>query len=190
MYSGRYPKAVEQLQRSLAIKSNATTYSSLAATYYLQHRFPEALSAIETAIDLDSRRYYFWGNLGIYCKWTPGSEGKMVSALEKAVELANKYLEVSPKDYDVRADLAEYYARLGNKNAALAQLNLIPAAARQARLTRFAIVYELTQDRAKAIQSLAANVKNPATLHQIKDDPDLAALWSDPALQKAIGAAR
>ncbi|MCC6368490.1 MAG: protein kinase [Bryobacterales bacterium] len=186
-FQGRYAQAVSELQQSLKLKSNATTYGTLAATFYLQHRFVDALSAIETAIDLDANRYFFWGNLGIYCKWTPGNEGKSASAFHKAIELGQKFLQVTPNDYDVRANLAEYKARLGDKGGALAELERIPEAARHARLARLAIVYELTGNRRKAVELLIASVKNPATLHQIEDDPDLAGLWADPELQRAIG---
>ncbi|MCZ2149776.1 MAG: protein kinase [Bryobacterales bacterium] len=188
-FQGRYGQAVNELQQSLKLKSNATTYGTLAATFYLQHRFVDALSAIETAIDLDANRYFFWGNLGIYCKWTPGNEGKSASAFHKAIELGQKFLQVTPNDYDVRANLAEYKARLGDKAGALAEMERIPETARRARLARLAIVYELTGNRPRAVELLAASVKNPATLHQIEDDPDLAGLWADPALRNALGKA-
>ncbi len=180
---GRYPEAVSELQRSLKLKSSASTYASLASAYYRRHQYAEAIAAVDTALDLDPKRYYFWGNLGIYCKWNPGSQGRSRSALDKAIELARRFLEVSPNDMEVRADLAEYYARVGNKNAALAQIDRIPQAQRPPVMDRIAIVYELTGNRAKALPLLAAALKNPATWNQFKDDPELAGLWADPAVQ-------
>jgi len=53
-------------------------------------------------------------------------------------------------------------------------------------MDRLAIVYEFTGNRAKAIPLLASALKNPAAWNQIKDDPDLANLWSDPALQAEL----
>jgi eukaryotic-like serine/threonine-protein kinase len=187
---GRYALAVEGLQRSLRLKSNATTYASLGSAYYRQRRYAEAVTAVETAIDLEPRRYYFWGNLGIYARRAPGSEGKSAAAFAKAIELAQGFVKVSPNEYDARADLAEYYARTGRTPAALAEIARIPASARLARIHRIAIVNELAGRRADAISAIAGAVKNPATLRQIQDDPDLAALWSDPALQAVIGSKR
>ena len=48
----------------------------------------------------------------------------------------------------------------------------------------------LTGNRAKAIELIRSKVTNPASLTQIKDDPDLAALWNDPKFQAAIPQAR
>ena len=44
-------------------------------------------------------------------------------------------------------------------------------------------MYELTGHRDRAIAVVKANLKNPSSLNQIKDDPDLAALWRDAKLQ-------
>ena len=187
LQQGRYKDAVEELQISLRIKSNARTYMTLGTTYYYQHRFPEAVSALETAIDLDSNRYYYWGDLGIYYGWTPGHEAKATAALRRAVELGEKQLEVTPKDYDVRANLAEYRARLGDAKRSQAEIDQIPEPARRPRASRLAIAYELNGDRQKAIRLVQSQLRNQASLNQIKDDPDLAGLWRDPAFQKAIG---
>ena len=124
----------------------------------------------------------------MYCKWNPGSEGRSRPAFDKAIELARKFLEVSPRNPDVLADIGEYYARLGNKEAALTEIAKIPEAARPTRITRIAIVYEFTGNRSKAIPLLAATLKDPAALREIQNDPDLAALWSDAAVQKLVQA--
>jgi len=186
LQQGRYQEAIEELQQSIRLKPNPRTYMTLGATYYYQHRFPEAVSALETAIDLDANGYYYWGNLGIYYKWSPGDGGKAAPALLKAIELAEKLLEVTPNDYDIRANLAEYRARLGKAKEALAEIGHIPDRERQARASRLAVVYELTGNRAQAIQFIGSTLTNPASLNQIKDDPDLARLWMDAAFQKAI----
>jgi serine/threonine-protein kinase len=190
LLQGRYQEAIEELQQSLRIKPNPRTYMTLGATYYYQHRFSEAVSGLETAIDLDANGYFYWGNLGIYYKWTPGDEGKAAPALQRAIELAEKALEVTPTDYDIRADLAEYRARLGDAKGAIAEIGRIPESERRSRASRLAIAYELTGNRAQAIEFLRSTLTNPASLNQIKDDPDLAGLWMDPAFQKAIQQAR
>jgi tetratricopeptide (TPR) repeat protein len=174
---GRYKDAVEEYQQALRIRSSAPTYAALGGAYYYQHRFAEAVSALEAAIDLDSNDYRYWGNLGIYYKWTPGASAKSAPALRKAIELAAKYAETNKSDYSVHANLAEYRARLGDARGALEEIEAIPASARAPFTTRLAIVYELTGRRDRAIQVIRSNMKSPASLNQIKDDPDLAALW-------------
>ena len=183
---GRYREAIEELQKGLKIKSNVISYQALGSAYFLEHRFQEATSAAETAIDLDSTKYTAWGNLGIYYKWTPGNEAKSAAALRKASEMARQILQTTPTDYNLRANLAEYEARLGNQKGSQEEIDRIPASARKGLASKLAIAYELTGHRKKAIELISANLGSAASLGQIRDDPDLARLWADPAFQKAI----
>ncbi|MDZ4798550.1 MAG: tetratricopeptide repeat protein, partial [Bryobacteraceae bacterium] len=188
MVQGRYPEALEALQRSLKNHQASRTYMSLATTYFYMHRFREASTAGETAVDLDPSRHDHWGNLGIFYKWTPGSESRSEAALRKAVELAEKRLLGTPGDSSVYADLAEYRARLGDKAGSMAAIEKIPQAARQGVASRLAIAYELCGNRTQAVEFLRSTVKNAATLSLIRDDPDLAGLWADARFQQAIAA--
>jgi tetratricopeptide (TPR) repeat protein/TolB-like protein len=174
---GRYRDAIGEFQQALRIHSSGATYAALGGSYFYEHRFPEAVAALETAIDLNSSNYRYWGNLGIYYRWAPGNEAKSTAALHRAIELALQSAETTQSDYSVHANLAEYRARLGEGKAALAEIERIPVTARGPLTTRIAIVYELTGHRNQAIAAIRANLKSPASLNQIKDDPDLAALW-------------
>ena len=183
---GRYPDALEVLQKSLKIRSSARTYLTLSATYFYQHRFQDAASAIETAIDLDPSFYEYWGNLGIYYNRIPGAEARVAPALRRAIELAAKRLEITPTAYEIRAALAEYRARLGDSKGTLAEIDRIPATSRQALANRIAVAYEFTRNRMKAIEMIRQTFTNPASLTQIRDDPDPASLWADPLFQQAL----
>ena len=187
---GKYREAVVQFQRALKIQSSARTYAALGAAYFYQHLYADAVSAAETAIDLDSNNFIFWGNVGIYYRWTKGSEQKSKMALERAVELVGKYLETAPTNYDARADLAEYLARLGKKSTALAELKKIPLAAFKPRASRLALVYELVGQRRDALDLIRANVTTTAGLNQIRDDPDLEGLWNSAEMRKIAGSVR
>jgi hypothetical protein len=97
-----------------------------------------------------------------------------------------KFLETRRTDYNLRADRAEYRARLGDAKGALVEIDSLPAAARKPLTTRLALAYQLTGHRDRAIEVVRASFTSPASLNQIKDDPDLAALWKDPTFQKAL----
>lgn len=183
---GRYREAIEEFQHTLKIASNARTYGALAGAYFFEHRFAEAVTAGEAALDLDSTDYRYFGNLGAYYKWAPGNEAKAPAALRRAIELATKVKEARPNDNDVRANLAEYYARLGDGKTALAEIEKIPTAARKPLTTRLALAYELTGHREQAVDVVRTNFSTAASLNQIKDDPDLSALWKDAKFQQAI----
>ena len=63
------------------------------------------MSALETALDLDSTRYYY---LGTCNKWIPGDRAKSAPALQRAIEFAERQFAVTPKDYELVADLARH----------------------------------------------------------------------------------
>jgi serine/threonine protein kinase/tetratricopeptide (TPR) repeat protein len=181
--NGRYKEAVEEYERALRIRTTAGTYARLAEPLFYQHRFQEAVSAGEAAIDLDSTDYRYWGNLGVYYRWSAGNEAKAVPALRRAIELGLKVAETRKSDYNVVANLSEYRARLGQAKESLALLDQIPVTARGPLASRLAIVYELTGNHAKAIDMIRSNLKSASSWNTIKDHPDLAAVWRDAKLR-------
>jgi tetratricopeptide (TPR) repeat protein len=186
LFQGRYNDALDRLLRSLKSQASDRTYVALGATYYYLHRFPEAVAAVETANDISPERYEHWGNLGAYYKWVKGSEARAIPALRKAAEMAEKRLQVTPNAYTVRADLSEYWARLGEKKKAMAEIERIPKQARKPVAPVIATAYELIGERAAAIDVLCSNITNPVGLNRIRDDPELQGLWRDPALRRRL----
>jgi tetratricopeptide (TPR) repeat protein len=170
-------EALNEVQEGLRIRSTASLYGMLGSVYFFQHRFQDAVNALDTATELSPNTYRYWGNLGIYAKWAPGNEGKSEAALRHALEMATKAAEAAKTDYNIRASVAEYRARLGDVAGATAELSRIPEAARAGLTGRFAIVYELTGQHDKAVAVVRQTLKNPASLTQIRDDPDLAPVW-------------
>ena len=168
-----------ELREALKIRSNPFSMPPWEAFYYYQHQFPAAVTALETATDLSPDIYWCWGNLGIYAKWAPGNEAKSTAALTRALQLAVKEAELDKTNYGIRASIAEYKARLGDTKGALAELERIPEAMRRALTVRFSIVYELSGMHQRAIAVVRQNMTGSASLNQIKDDPDLAAVWRD-----------
>ncbi|NDJ11952.1 MAG: serine/threonine-protein kinase [Acidobacteriia bacterium] len=185
IFEARYADAEVELQKALKLRNSAASWAMLAGARFFAHRYHEATASMEAALELDALNPAFWGNLGIYYKWTPGNEGKSKAALGKALEMTVKALETMPDDYRARVNLAEYRARLGDSQGALAELRRVPEAAQKRRAPNVVLILELTGKRADAIRTTADNIA-PAALYQIRDDPDLAKLWVDPALQKAL----
>lgn len=176
---GRYKESIEEYKQALRIRPSAMAYAGLGGAYFYKHRYQDAVTAVETATDLDPNEYRFWGNLGSYCHWAPGNESKCAPALRRAIELATRLAATKQSDYEIHANLAEYYVRLGDKKRALEEIAKIPPPARRPFTARLAIVYELTGQRDQAIEVVRQNLKSAATLNQIKDEPDLAAVWHE-----------
>lgn len=183
---GKYDDSVELLKKSLTLKENASAWVSLGLAYYYQHKFPEAVAATEAGLQIDSSQYRWWGNLGAFCKWAPGNEKKGQEALRHAVEMGRRMLAATPTDYSLRANLAEYEARLGNSGRAIEEMNLIPAAVRPRFGSRLAVAWELTGHRKEAVNLIRASMTTVVSLNQIRDDPDLAGVWNDPAMRAFV----
>lgn len=88
------------------------------------------------------------------------------------------------------ANLAEYWARLGDVGRALAELDKIPRSARRSRASRFAIVYELTGTRREAIDVIKSSFSMAASLNQVRDDPDLSSLWNSAEMRQIAASVR
>jgi tetratricopeptide (TPR) repeat protein len=183
---GRYAEAVTQIRKSLDFKPSAVAWSNLASAYFFEHRFPDAVAAAETARDLGDKAFYLWGNLAIYYKHVPGSEAKSGPAFQRAIELAEKSLKVTPDDYEARSSLAEYHAHLGNARRTLEEIGRIPAQSRKPVAIQLILAYELAGYRAQAIEIVRTCISRPESLHEIRNDPDLVKLWNDPEFQKTI----
>lgn len=186
MSLGRYREAREQLEVALRLRPNAVTYGTLGVALYYEGKFTEAVSALETSIDLDPNDYSQWGNLGTAYRWAPGGSAKAAMAFRRAVELGENRLLVTPKAHRVRANLAEYYAKLGQREKALARVEEIPPAVRSTYAFRIALVYELLGQRAEAIRTLRSLLSDTSVLNDVRYDPDLAGLWNDRAFQQAM----
>ncbi len=186
MRQGRYKDAREQLQKTLKIMPSARAYGALMGAYYYEGRFDEAAAAMEAGIDLDSTNYSLYGNLGSAYRWSKGNEGKAEAAFRRAIELGQKALEVTPQDDNIRANLAEYWAKLGQPKKALEQLDQIPVEVRGKYAGRIAVVYELTGQRKKAIETATQLATDTVLLNEMKNEPELKGLWSDASFQAAI----
>jgi tetratricopeptide (TPR) repeat protein/TolB-like protein len=182
MQEGNFQRAADMIGKTIQFEPSPRTYATLGFAYYYLRRYQDAAAALQSGIDLNPNIYALWGNLGTIYRHLPGNEQKAQDAFRKAIELANKSLEVLKSDNNAHANLAEYWAKLGVREKALAQINLIPEAARGPYMDRIVLAYELTGNRKRAIAAVKSLKPGDAALVFLKSDPDLESLWKDPAL--------
>ena len=183
MSDGNFHRASDMLSKAIRFEPAPRTYSTLGIAYYYQRRYQEAAVALKSAVDLDPNRYTSWGNLGTINRHLPGSEPPAREAFQKAIALAGKTLAVMKADYNTHANLAEYWAKLGDKRKALAEIDLIPDSERGPLMDRLILAYELTGDRKRAITAVKSLPPGHSALVYSKNDPDLEPLWRDPDLR-------
>jgi serine/threonine protein kinase len=189
---GRDDDAAAALQHALEVKPTADVYNNLGTIRFYQGHYAEAVPAFEKTVQLGASSFDNWGNLGDAYRWTPGNESKAKSAYETAIRLVREAVSKHPEQLDLRADLAMYLAKNGEKQAALEALQ--PVEQSQTRdpnlLYNSAVVYELCGNRPKALAALGAVVKAGGSIGDIKNEPEFVHLRSDPRYQlDVLGAA-
>jgi serine/threonine-protein kinase len=184
--------AAAALQHALEIKPTADVYNNLGYIRFYQGHYAEAVPAFEKTVQLGANAFDNWGNLGDAYRWTPGNEAKAKQAYQTAARLVREEIAKHPDELELHADLALYLAKGGDKQAALQQIMIVEEARTKnpAILYNSALVYELSGDRTKAINALAASVKAGEGLPDIKSEPELVHLRADPRYQlDVLGAA-
>jgi hypothetical protein len=92
-------------------------------------------------------------------------------------------------DTAVRSSLASYLAKGGDTASALAEVAQIDRTPSNSPATLFktALVYELAHDRDKALDALGRALKAGYARSEIDNEPELAALRSDPRYRAVVG---
>jgi tetratricopeptide (TPR) repeat protein len=185
---GKYEEAIIESQKSIAIRPNLNAYLSLGTAYFGLRRYADAAATYEQGLKLDPKSYTNWGNLGDARYWTPGLRAKAPEAYSKAIELAGKKLQVTPRDETALSLQATYYAMLDNKPAALAALKKALAINPQNADLRFraALVYNHFGDTDQTLKWIAKALEAGYPAKSIRDTPDFEGLKSDPRFDKAL----
>ena len=184
MDEGRFREASQRIQQTLRFAPTSRTYTTLGFAYYYQRRYAEAADALNRSKELNDKAYRAWGNLGTVYRHLPGMESKAREAFRKAIDLASEDLAVHKRDDNTFANLAEYWAKLGNKAEALQAVNRISPAKRVDFADRIVLAYELTGDRKRAVETVKSIPPGDPSLVFIRKDPDLEPLWLDPSLSR------
>ena len=185
---GRTDEAIADFQKSLAIKPTYFAYSNLGTLLFFQGRYGEAVLMFEKAAALAPNDYEVQRNLADAYRWAPGLAQKAPPAYRRAIELAQNQLRVNPRDSTAYSILAICWVKLGEKNKAL---EAITTARREspgdvAILSNAVQVYHLVGLRQRALETLAAAVRGGYSLAEIRAEPELAGLRSDPRYPKIV----
>ncbi|MBI2813688.1 MAG: tetratricopeptide repeat protein [Opitutae bacterium] len=185
---GRREKAAEFLQRSLDLKASAPALSNLGTLRFQEGHYAEAATLFERAHSLAPRDHVLLGNLGDALRHLPGRSAEARPVYERAIQLAEDFLQVNPKDPAARASLARYCAFSGNLPRALAEIeqarSLAPA--NLPIMISAALVFERAGQRDQALASLLRALKEGYARADIEKNPDLQALRSDPQFPPAV----
>jgi serine/threonine-protein kinase len=181
--NGQYAEAADTFQRALELDAtDAQTWANLGTARYFQGDYLAAVRAMAKAVELAPHRYLYWGNLGDSYRWAEGLKSRAGRAYENAIRLVRERLAATPNDAETRSSLAVYLAKLGDTAGALAELAQVEKVPGRGKgiLFKTALVYELAGDRDKALAALGRAIGAGYSRHEIANEPELAALRSDP----------
>lgn len=125
---GDFEDAASAWTRSLELEPTRTAYMNVGSSYFFLGRFDDAVRMYLKASELAPDDFEVWGSLGDAYRFAAGGEEQSRSAYRKAIELGERLLEINPRDENVAAPLAQYYANTGDAGRARELMTLAEAA--------------------------------------------------------------
>jgi hypothetical protein len=118
----------------------------------------------------------------------PGSEDKARLAFSRAVPLVEAGLKNTPSDPDLQTRLALYVAKHGDPARAGKELGRWETFPKKSPASHFRalLTHEILGDRAAALASLEATLAAGYAFKEIRDEPELAKLRSDPRYHRIV----
>lgn len=190
-YLGRQDEAMEAFENSLAIEPNYGAYSNLATMYFFDEEYIKAAETYKEALALNDSDYNVWSYLAsAYKQLEPPMEDEYRQALLKAREMAEKQLEVNPRNVGILIDLVNFNVDLEDESSARGLLNQVVAMepSDPFQQQRMGIMYELLDDRNSALEWIEKAVSNGYPAEEITKNPDeqLGSLLKDERFQEII----
>jgi serine/threonine protein kinase/Flp pilus assembly protein TadD len=184
--------AEADFQAVLHLGPDAATFLALGTIFLLEGKYSDAIAMDRKAIELDGSNQIAWANLGSAYAWSGGKHEEKVRAYTGAIAIGEKSRSVSPDDPVLLADLADYYASIGNteKGLPLARKSLALAPDDPTVLYITGDAYEEMGQRARAIPLIAKAVAQGFRVNEFQRSPELAALRSDPNFADALKKAK
>jgi serine/threonine-protein kinase len=192
MRMNRLEDARINITRALQIEPDADAYQELAWLLIAEGKDADAVAADRHAIELAPGSYSVWANLGAALSQTPSGDAEALSAYRKAIALAEPERQKQPRNAELVASLAYYYARVHDVDRSQTLLRqALALAPENPKVNYFAgETYEILGDRAQAIDFIARSVGPGYSMEEINRDPDLRGLRADPAFQARMRAAQ
>jgi tetratricopeptide (TPR) repeat protein/tRNA A-37 threonylcarbamoyl transferase component Bud32 len=185
---GRTDEAASALQRALEILPTATVYNNLGTLRFFQGHYTDAAAAFDKAVALNATVYLYWANLGDAYRWIPGKQEKEREAYSRAIALVRERITAAPQDPTFQSQVALYLSKMGDGPASLDELQRWQRLAKKTPASHFraAMVHEIAGQRAAALEALDAALKGGYSLEEVRSEPELVKLRSDPKYHRLV----
>jgi len=118
LMTGDVRAAAPVFERSLALEPTRSAYSNSGTVYYFLGRYADAARMFSRATELAAEDHRVWGNLADALWQIDGSRAQAQQDYRRAIALAQRRLEVEPKDGISWILLAHYSARTAEADRA------------------------------------------------------------------------
>ena len=188
LLQGRYAEAVPLFERAVVIQPNADAYSNLGTTYFYLRNFPESARVFAEAVKRDDQNFVMWGHLANTQARIPGMQSEAAHAYRRAIGLAERELQVNPRNTRVLADLADYYSMTGDNSKALEYIRRALALGSGEAWVMFkaAEVYEQLGQSDTAVTWLVKALDAGYSPTMARDTPTFDGLRSDPRVRARL----
>ncbi len=180
--TGRASEAEAAYKRSISLKPNGFSYNNLAALYFDQERYAEAVPNAEKAVEMGPVNLGMLSNLARAYWHVPQLAYKAAPVVKRALALANSMLGVNPRDAATRAELALLLAEAGDHAGAVKEIDdaLAFAPNDAAVLFRAVMTYESLGRRDDALRAWHELATTGTLTKEIEQRPELKSLRADP----------
>ena len=176
-----YADAEQMLLKSISLEPSYAAYTNLGYLYNEQHKYAEAASATEKALQLNDKDYIVWENLAVAYAGLNDKE-KVDRALNHEAPLLEQAAVTSPRDAMVQSYLALLYAKKKVREKAQSHIQSALALSPEdaSVLENVGEAYEVLGERAHAIQYVERSLQKGYDPAALRNTPDLQGLLSDP----------
>lgn len=179
---GQKDDAVKMWKKSLEIEPDYRAYSNLAVVYFGEKKYKEAARMYEKIVGINKNDYRMWGYLAECYYRTPDERDKSFEANRHALSLAEKQLQINPRDPEIITYMASYYAMLGkldNSRTMLNDLKSLEITNTQTYVDIAVIYEEWFGERETALNWIKKALEKGYPVEEIDDTPQLQNLIKD-----------
>jgi serine/threonine-protein kinase len=174
-------EAEKALKKSIELNPSYPAYANLGYMLLQQRRFAESAAMTEKALQLNDRDYLVWDNLITAYAWL-GQKDKAAAAREREIPLVEEAVRLNARDAQKQGTLGWLYAAGKKRDQAIPRIQaaLALAPGDPAILVLAGGAYEALGERARALEFIEKGLEKGYALDDLKRDPDLQNLLSDP----------
>jgi len=184
----KYEQSIPEFESAIALQSsNPDVFSNLGMADLILGRYTEGLKMLQKSTDMRPNDQAIIGNLADGYRWS-GQQKKAMETYDKAISLANKELDVNPKDAGTLACLALYHAKKGNASLANYYIHRARSIDGSDRLLIYneAVTRALANQPGAAMETLRSALEKGVPAEQAMLEPEFSSLRTNPEFQKLV----